>query len=84
MVNNIFLEYLNERGLVRTEQLGALQNCRLGVQGDHFLRQVSVTDPFHIALGGVPHNLYAVVYSQVDQLKCASASCLVLLEAWLR
>lgn len=53
-------EFLEERGLVRSEQLGALANCRLGVQGDHWFKSLQVRPrPVSLFLGFAPLSLIA-------------------------
>jgi hypothetical protein len=49
--------------------LSALENARIGIEGSQWVRNLPLSEPFQIAMGGVPLTLQSIVSRELDNFK---------------
>lgn len=64
--------FLKEKKLINTENLSALENARIGIEGNQWVRNLPLSEPFQIAMGGVPLTLQSVISRELDHFKYES------------
>lgn len=64
-------EFLLERQLIQTESLDKLAGLRVGLDANAWLRQLRLSEPRQVAMGGLPLTLEAAVATNVAQWRQA-------------
>lgn len=65
----MLLEWLTEKGLIKTEPIKSLSNLHLGVDGHNVLRTLRCNEVNQVATGGVPITLKRTVQAEADKFK---------------
>jgi hypothetical protein len=55
--------------LINTENLSALENARVGVEGNQWVRNLPLSEPFQVATGGVPLTLLSIISMELEKFK---------------
>mmetsp|Transcript_4646 Transcript_4646/g.16348 ORF Transcript_4646/g.16348 Transcript_4646/m.16348 type:complete len:704 (+) Transcript_4646:98-2209(+) len=64
-------EFLLERQLIQTESIDKLAGLRVGIDGNAWLRQLRLSEPRQVAMGGLPLTLEETVATNIAKWKQA-------------
>jgi hypothetical protein len=60
-------DFLIERRLIQTSDIVALQGQRIGVDGQVWLKKLQLQEPFHVAIGGTPASMNALIKAELKK-----------------
>eukprot|EP00026_Physarum_polycephalum_P002709 Phypoly_transcript_02717.p1 GENE.Phypoly_transcript_02717~~Phypoly_transcript_02717.p1 ORF type:complete len:741 (+),score=127.90 Phypoly_transcript_02717:53-2275(+) len=60
-------DFLNERRLVQTSDISALNTQRIGVDGQVWMKKLPLQEPFHVAIGGTPQSINTLIQHELQK-----------------
>jgi hypothetical protein len=70
--------------LINTENLSALENARVGVEGNQWVRNLPLSEPFQVATGGVPLTLLSIISMELEKFKYGNLSTFTYINSTLK